>query len=50
MATKDPKKASKAKTQNGKSPEVPKGYDEVGDFWESMFTFESPGDFIQGKF
>ena len=50
MATKDPKKATPSKTQSPKSPEVPKGYDEVGDFWESMFTFESPGDFIQGKF
>lgn len=50
MALKNPKKASPPKTQNDKSPEIPKGYDEVGDFWESMFTFEAPGDFIQGKF
>jgi len=50
MALKNPKKASSTKPQNGKSPDVPKGYEEVGDFWESMFTFEKPGDFIQGMF
>ena len=50
MAKSERKKASSTKPQNGKSPDVPKGYEEVGDFWESMFTFESPGDFIQGKF
>ena len=50
MATKDLKKPKDTKAQNSKPPEIPKGYDEVGDFWESMFTFESPGDFIQGMF
>lgn len=50
MATKAPKKASDTKGKTPESPEVPKGYEEVGDFWESMFTFESPGDFIQGMF
>jgi len=35
---------------NENMPEVPKGYEEVGDFWESMYTFEKPGDFIEGRF
>jgi len=29
-------------------PNVPKGYEEVGDYWEKMFAFESKGDFISG--
>ena len=35
---------------NENMPEVPKGYEEVGDFWESMYLFEKPGDFIEGRF
>ncbi len=50
MATKERKKASTSKPPADNSPAVPKGYEEVGDFWEEMFTFESPGDFIQGVF
>ena len=29
-------------------PEIPGGYDEVGDYWEKMFAFEKKGDFISG--
>jgi len=29
-------------------PQVPKGYEEVGDYWEKMFAFENKGDFISG--
>lgn len=29
-------------------PEVPKGYEEVGDYWEKMFAFENKGDHITG--
>ena len=50
MAPKNPKKASKPKTGPPGTPDVPKGYEEVGDFWESMHLFETPGDFIQGKY
>jgi len=50
MAKQERKKASESTAKTPDTPEVPKGYEEVGDFWESMFTFESPGDFIQGKF
>lgn len=50
MVTKNSRKGKGVKPQDDKTPEVPKGYEEVGDFWESMFTFEAPGDFIQGKF
>ena len=50
MAKQKAQKPKNAKPPNDKSPPIPKGYDEVGDFWESMFAFENPGDFIQGKY
>jgi len=50
MAKRKEQSPKNVKPQDGKSPEVPKGYEEVGDFWEEMHTFESPGDFIQGMF
>jgi len=50
MVEKARKKAKDTPPKNPESPDVPKGYEEVGDFWESMHTFETPGDFIQGRY
>lgn len=50
MVKPDTKKPKDLKTQNTDSPEIPKNYEEVGDFWESMFVFETPGHFLQGRY
>ena len=50
MAKKLTKKEREAKEAEEKMPQVPDGYEEVGDYWEKMFAFESKGDFISGKY
>jgi len=39
---------TKAKDKEPSLPDVPKDYEEVGDYWEKMFAFENKGDSISG--
>ena len=48
MARKETAAKKDAKEKEQDMPPIPKGYEEVGDYWEKMFAFESKGDFISG--
>ena len=50
MARKKGVAGKKAEVKEPEMPEVPKDYEEVGDYWEKMFAFENKGDSISGIF
>lgn len=50
MKTKKGTKQSKKEEISKTAPEVPEGYEEVGDYWDEMFAFENKGDEFKGMF
>lgn len=48
MAKKAAPKKEPPKESPPDMPEIPSGYEEVGDYWEQMFVFDKVSDYIAG--
>lgn len=50
MTKKKTKAQLKAEAKAAQIPDVPEGYEEVGDYWDEMYAFENKGDRFEGIF